>query len=78
MLEELGFDSVEVLKTLNICGSATRDKRQFCAKSIQTNLELLLLNKEGRKEGKEKITRIALLLPHTFVLSCLPPAFGHL
>ena len=43
------------VKTLCVCGSAPGDKRQFRAKttvSTQTNFELLLLNKEERKNKK--------------------------
>ena len=43
MVEKLGFDSVEVMKTLSVRGNSPRDKRQFRAKttvSTQTNLEL--------------------------------------
>ena len=43
VVEKLGFDSVEVMKTLSVRGNSPRDKRQFRAKttvSTQTNLEL--------------------------------------
>ena len=43
VVEKLGFDSVEVMKTLSVSGNSPRDKRQFRAKttvSTQTNLEL--------------------------------------
>ena len=43
MVEKLGFDSVEVMKTLSVRGNSPRDMRQFRAKttvSTRTNLEL--------------------------------------
>ena len=43
VVERLGFDSVEVMKTLSVRGNSPRDKRQFRAKttlSTRTNLEL--------------------------------------
>ena len=43
VVEKLGFDSVEVMKTLSVRGNSPRDKRQFRAKttvSTRTNLEL--------------------------------------
>ena len=43
VVEKLGFDSVEVMKTLSVRGNSPRDKRKFRAKttvSTQTNLEL--------------------------------------
>ena len=43
MVEKLGFDLVEVMKTLSVRGNSPRDKRQFRAKttvSTRTNLEL--------------------------------------
>ena len=33
VLEELGFGSIEVVKTLSVHGPACSDKRQFCAKT---------------------------------------------
>ena len=41
--KELGFDSVEGMKMLNVRGNSSRDERQFRAKttvSTRTNLEL--------------------------------------
>ena len=43
VVEKLGFDSVEFMKTLSVRGNPPRDKRQFRAKttvSTQINLEL--------------------------------------
>ena len=34
MVEKLGFDSVEVMKTLSVRGNSPRDKRQFRAKTM--------------------------------------------
>ena len=33
VVEKLGFDSVEVMKTLSVRGNSPRDKRQFRAKA---------------------------------------------
>ena len=65
-----------VMKTLIGHGSVPWDKRQFRAKttmSTRTSLELVLLNKEERKQ--ERITKMTLSISHTFAFSCLPCAF---
>ena len=41
--------------------------------STRTSLELVLLNKEERKQ--ERITKMTLSISHTFAFSCLPCAF---
>ena len=67
------------MKTLRGCEAARFDEHQFRAKikvSTSAVFESSLFDKwsEQRKK-KERIRKMALLLPHTFVFSCLPRGF---
>ena len=64
------------MKTLSGRIAPHCDKHQFCDKmmvSTWTVFELPLFEQSGRNE--ERITKMALLLPHTFAFSCLSHSF---
>ena len=50
------------------------NKHQFCAK-MTVSTYISLFEQSGHNEERKKIRKMALLLPHTFVFSCLPCGF---